>query len=900
MTFIASDDKLGILPLQDHGWDKGPAAVPLDYRRVLYATRVNHVNSSHPLRPIFLDEDSHGDIVGSVMWEPISEFNRPVSAWSFAMPVEAYSPGTASVSTLPIRRARGSDIDIDGRFWILDAAPLEGVTVGPTVRRTNHRQFPGSTAGLVVGAVNEQRQDPVFLSCDSRLIADWRGPTRSDAARRFRHSSIVYDVDIGGFHSLSAPLHSAWRVSYTSPLDSETVLAWNLTRCPAGDRAGNAHGLVYSHAINTTKFTDKKFVTTTGPTKDPRALDRASGSFGDTFDQSPPKDGSDWGAKLAAGPAVCAYMSTLHGGPLHVGDTDDQHRIDMGPDAVPINAGHIGVNALFYFDRKRDGPLEWRVNSSYPGATVRPETVEVHLVWDDSASHPWIASVADGYAENDIRTGRGAWRWYSHCVCSGPDDGDGGGDDPTGKNPPDKPKNKDGGGGGREAKPRLVQSLFDLLRERVEKIVLKNALEDRERQRRRQRSGDVSLTENHPLRVWQEKRDAIMEAIEKSKDGRGPINSNFMELLKAKDDRGPINSNFMEQMRGQQSNQQSPAKSEVYTTSDFWETTLSPGQEGSGLAGLEMTKSQQKYFEHLVFARVDKTRRRRQVRGSETVNEMVVPSMGFYPQKPWKGGVHLDLRYAPEISDEHRKENNKAPMVLRIDTFGAVSDNTGAYTYATKAPLSRYQRGSGQGGILIGPPEQGVEDARGELTVNNGSPRLTHTNPYVVLRQTCLAFADLVLTDQGVPADGYVMAKLEGNLVLVALDDAATQTPVTKVYPTGHFQHETSTGHPTREVNNFGFLTSTSLTEGDHTLIVDTSLAAVPYDVNLPAVADYQNIVFQIKRFLATPGGAARRVRINPQVGEQIDNLGAGVSLDLTSAGQSVTLKATGSQWHSF
>jgi len=290
--------------------------------------------------------------------------------------------------------------------------------------------------------------------------------------------------------------------------------------------------------------------------------------------------------------------------------------------------------------------------------------------------------------------------------------------------------------------------------------------------------------------------------------------------------------------------------------------------------------------------------RPQQVAAVESDNELGAPAMSWRPMKTALAGG--DLRYVDQNTIQQHEDRETAPIAARMEAFGGgASSDIADWAYNEQPGAGRYVAGtSASGGVAFLPAELGIEDVAGIEPPSDVAP----SKPALSMVRSCLAWSWFVDADAGLPVDGYQMAQEDagGNLQLDAVDPTGVLTPVRAVHPTGHYQHQSSTGHPTREVNNFGFLTSTSLTGGDHTLIVDTSLAAVPYDVNLPAVADFQNVVFQVSRFLASPGGASRRVRINPQPGEQINNLGAGVSLDLTSAGQSVTLKATGSQWHSF
>jgi hypothetical protein len=64
------------------------------------------------------------------------------------------------------------------------------------------------------------------------------------------------------------------------------------------------------------------------------------------------------------GRKIVALVSSNDGGFLHVGTHDDAHRIGEDADGNPINPAHISIDALFYADKERDGPLGW--HHEYP------------------------------------------------------------------------------------------------------------------------------------------------------------------------------------------------------------------------------------------------------------------------------------------------------------------------------------------------------------------------------------------------------------------------------------------------------------------------------------------------------------------------------------------------------
>lgn len=101
--------------------------------------------------------------------------------------------------------------------------------------------MPGGTVGTLLGGTDHRTQQPVYLHGDPRLVAVNEGPDPT-------HSSMVYDTDAQGGYDLSrwARLHSAWRVTRpfvgVLPWGPGGTLAWQLLR---GERDGVAgHGAV--------------------------------------------------------------------------------------------------------------------------------------------------------------------------------------------------------------------------------------------------------------------------------------------------------------------------------------------------------------------------------------------------------------------------------------------------------------------------------------------------------------------------------------------------------------------------------------------------------------------------------------------------------------------------------
>ena len=87
MSVIADHLKLGTLPLQDYGYVE--EGVPLHQRTTLYAVRVKERPSplgskgQGPVGHYVPDENSGGDVLGSVHWPAESPDQRPTGAWAF-------------------------------------------------------------------------------------------------------------------------------------------------------------------------------------------------------------------------------------------------------------------------------------------------------------------------------------------------------------------------------------------------------------------------------------------------------------------------------------------------------------------------------------------------------------------------------------------------------------------------------------------------------------------------------------------------------------------------------------------------------------------------------------------------------------------------------------------------
>lgn len=346
-----------------------------------------------------------GDRAGAVYWEPEDQSKRAIAGqlgqWWF---------GALSIDKPDGLRVLLNDTDEDTalkakRDITLD--PVQRVTPSNSeYRNTYGHTLPLGTIGTLMqgGSQDEWRQ---FFLPSLELVAHHNGmvPERIKSSAP-ECSTRVYDVAVDGYvdWKRGAGLHShLWdaQLPVGGPLgmDGSWVPAWNLARS-AGDPTG----------------------------------------YGAWVTQGPVRGGG--GAKAfiedAAGGSLGAFASTLASGPLHSGEPDgkDKHFIGRSSETA-WNAGHIGTDAYFFMDRRRDAPLAFE-RLEWPDPADFPIKTKVHLVYRDKPTHPFVGGPRQGL-----------WDWYSSTVIRGPYI-----DQPPPKVPPpsDPPTYKlppiGGGGGG--------------------------------------------------------------------------------------------------------------------------------------------------------------------------------------------------------------------------------------------------------------------------------------------------------------------------------------------------------------------------------------------------------------------------------------------------------------------
>jgi hypothetical protein len=126
---------------------------------------------------------------------------------------------------------------------------------------------------------------------------------------------------------------------------------------------------------------------------------------------------------LDDGGNVVFFLDRVKGwGPIIGGHREDKHHFQKTKDDQAINSGHLSVDALWYRDQKKDGPLDF-AHHEYPKPSPLPNVSRVHLVWDPKDEHAWAKGMKDG-----------KWKWFAEV----PDFPSPGGGPPT-REPTDPP-----------------------------------------------------------------------------------------------------------------------------------------------------------------------------------------------------------------------------------------------------------------------------------------------------------------------------------------------------------------------------------------------------------------------------------------------------------------------------
>jgi len=326
----------------------------------------------------------------------------------------------------------------------------------------------GGSVGVVLGGTEHKTQEPVYIHGDPRMVAVNNG---ADPAA----SSVVYDTDSSGNFDFyrKAKLHSAWRVlppfSGSPAFGPGGTLAWQLA---AGERDMVAG---YGAVIDTSSTTGKMKPVTTTETPSPSS---SGGNFGvpqALMEQArmewkrgryldagfsaalaawakaqakavPVNNGNglanaNEGARAAVAggiPALTVGLTSRSlGGFIEVGHgTRDKH-VHGKSGEHNINSAHVSVDALFYRDEEADAPVNFELDY-FRDAESFPLRSKVHLQYNPNVNHNVSVRTLDASTGGNIaaRKFKGRWDLWAEV----PNTKEGGGETPPPTlTPPDDP-----------------------------------------------------------------------------------------------------------------------------------------------------------------------------------------------------------------------------------------------------------------------------------------------------------------------------------------------------------------------------------------------------------------------------------------------------------------------------
>jgi len=251
-------------------------------------------------------------------------------------------------------------------------------------------RIPGGMSGFVTAAVDYQKQVPIYLHGDPRLVAvNFAGDPFCGSLVCDLNADDELDTD------RCARLQSAWRVV--------------LTRNGCGDFkvTGALNGLAWQLGYS--------------------GQDKIAG-LGMTYDTENIPAGFT-GSAAGSDRGIVGLFGMKAYGPFDVGDYVDQHQIGVTADGEPINSGHITTDAYFH-GHGGDAPLHFQA-ALYREPPKQPLKTRVHLRYDPKIKHPHVCGEKDGM-----------WRWIAEAMFDIP---------PTDQPPPPPgpgPGPGPGGGGG--------------------------------------------------------------------------------------------------------------------------------------------------------------------------------------------------------------------------------------------------------------------------------------------------------------------------------------------------------------------------------------------------------------------------------------------------------------------
>lgn len=412
MPYVADESLLGILPLKNHEFER--EGLPLDYRHVIYACRVENRDvgpQKHGHHRIA--DGTVGDVINWYHWQTAGEDKRPIGAWSACWPVVVTGQGgerqpitdspNGSIgiqSTVPVGASGGGNAGIQGSNnnpGAQDDADFELLPIfdekyeaDPRFQKVRAQvagdcpqRFPGGTVGLLLDGTDETRQTPLFFPTDRALVA-------VNAAGDPDLASYVYDLTADDKLDCDrrARLHSTFRVvrprppgkyNWTPDLNS---ICWQVGL--AGQDGLEGLGLICDSQGPGLKPLQSR-------DNDNRDIDETGASV--TVVQPPPTP------TVIPAPGIIAATGLKGGGIWDVGSPADcPHRLGTTLDGEPIFSAHIATTSL-HRGQAGDGPLDFEpVRYSTPPRM--PFRSPVHLRFDPEREYDWLGDPL-----------KGVWRW---------------------------------------------------------------------------------------------------------------------------------------------------------------------------------------------------------------------------------------------------------------------------------------------------------------------------------------------------------------------------------------------------------------------------------------------------------------------------------------------------------
>jgi len=371
------DIQTGFFALQSPNFSQ--RGFSLSFREMIGAARVDDRltwERDEDFGRLVYDRDSVGDIHGGQLWEIGSGSEdhppREIPMWRFATPVVmsqppeevdepdcdnrnhrlTFSPWKEAADDypypLPDERLEGFDVKIPS------ADPAGG---GDPI----WPHIPAGVVGISLTTNEEEAQQNLFLPTDPRLIANTAGDPSAN--------TLVCDCE--GFE-ISTPLNG--RPGGTIRIANLNT-GFKVIPSPLAGNCGLRGPFLALQAD-----ADPCLDTSAGAIsfQNARGRNYTAGMFG-------------WGGRQTWNP------------PFHPGhDTDDMHKIAVDPDGNRINVLHMWIDANWYANKKKDGPLDFR-KDDFP-QTKRGDTAwEVDLLFDTGTEQE------DHCGEKKF----GKWRWVA-------------------------------------------------------------------------------------------------------------------------------------------------------------------------------------------------------------------------------------------------------------------------------------------------------------------------------------------------------------------------------------------------------------------------------------------------------------------------------------------------------